>query len=271
MNLKTILNSNARMLNKEEINILNDQRKKIQNISPDLASLFDEFIKANKGGKKIRGFLVRLGYELAGGRDKESILTPAAAYEIFHTSILAHDDIIDQSPTRRGRPSLYKSVGVEQAITLADAGFFLAMKIISESKFEEKLKNEALKMFSKTMIDTAIGQMLDIAHGDPQTVALLKTARYTIAGPLILGAILAGLGPTSPRLRRVWEFGENLGIAFQIRDDILDGEVESVDQAETKALEYTDKARMLIPELTDDAKMRKLLQDLADYLVERRK
>lgn len=268
MKLKTILNSYARALNKEEINILNDQRKKIQKISSNLIPLFDQFIKANKGGKKLRGFLIKLAFELAGGKGQE-ILKIAACYEILHTSILAHDDIIDKSPTRRGKPSLYKSIGVEQAITLADYGFFLAMKIISESKFAEKLKIQALKMFSKTMIDTAIGQMLDIAHGDPQTVALLKTARYTIAGPLILGAILAGAG--EKLIRELGEFGEELGIAFQIRDDILDGEVKSVDEAKTKALEYTDKARALIPKLTDDAKMRKLLQDLADYLVERRK
>lgn len=280
MNLKTILASNARALDKEEINILTGQRRQIQKISSNLTPVFDEFIKVNKGGKKIRGFLVKLGYELAsnhlrGVRQVKAqshlggeISQVAAAYEILHTSILAHDDVIDKSPTRRGIPSLYKSVGVEQAITLADYGFFLAMKIISESKFKQNLKIKALNLFSQTMVETAIGQMLDIQHVDPFTIMKLKTAKYTIAGPLQLGATFGGADERL--LGYLGLFGENLGIAFQIRDDILDGEVESVEKAKVQALEYTDKARVLIPKLTGDAKMRKLLQDLVDYLVERR-
>lgn len=267
MNLKTILASNAGALDKEEINILTGQRKKIQNISSDLASVFDEFIKANQGGKKIRGFLIRLGFELAGGKGRE-ILEIAAAYEILHTSILAHDDIIDKSPRRRGQPSLYKSAGIEQAITLADYGFFLSMKIISESKFAQILKIKALNLFSKTMVDTAIGQMLDIARGDPEIVAKFKTARYTIAGPLKLGAVLGGAD--GRLLGLLGLFGENLGITFQIRDDILDGEVQSVEQAKVEVLKYADKARIIIPKLTSDKKMKRLLNEMVDYMVERK-
>lgn len=268
MNLQTILASFARELEKEEINILTSQRRQIQKISSDLMPAFDQFIKANKGGKKIRGFLIRLGFELAGGKGKD-ILKIAASYEILHSSILAHDDIIDKSPQRRGQPSLYKSAGVEQAITLADYGFFLAMKIISESKFKQNLKIKALNLFSQTMIETAIGQMLDIQKGDPFTIMKLKTAKYTIAGPLQLGAILAGAD--QKLIRELGEFGENLGIAFQIQDDILDEEVQSVDKARTKALEYANKARRIIPKLTNDKKMKRLLNEMVDYMVERKK
>ncbi|MBI2018102.1 polyprenyl synthetase family protein [Candidatus Daviesbacteria bacterium] len=302
MDFKIFSQKTVEHIDKELKRLLKEWRNGVGKTSGSLLPLVDKFIKACKGGKRIRGTLVVLGYEIAkessaisyqqSDKDKkslkadseatpkagEAILTAessiikiAAAYEIFHAAILAHDDIIDQSPKRRGQPSLYKRVGVEQAITLADAGFFLAIKIITESNFEDKLKNQALRFFSQTMLDTAIGQMLDVAHADPKLTAKLKTARYTISGPLKLGAILAGAGPTSPRLRGIKEFGENAGIAFQIRDDILDGEVESVDKAEAKALKYAFRAKRVIPKITSDAKMRKLFSEMVQYMVEREK
>ena len=243
--------------------------------SPTLLPLIDKFIESCKGGKRVRGKLVVLGYQLAdhlpGVRAhlEGEITKVAAAYEIMHSAILAHDDIIDQSPTRRGQPSLYKSVGVSQAITLADLGFFLSLKIIAQSHFEEKLKNQALMMFVQTMVETCLGQMLDIQKGDPLTIMKLKTARYTVSGPLQLGAILAGA--KERLLELLGRFGENLGVAFQIKDDMLDGEVKSLDEAKVKALEYMDKARKIIPKLTKDPKMIKLLEELVDYMVERTK
>lgn len=244
---------------------LRELRNQVKKISPALLPLVDKFIESCQGGKRLRGKLVILGYKIgnrqqATGKDIAKI---AAAYEIMHSAILAHDDIIDQSRTRRGRPSLYKAVGVEQAITLADLGFFLAVRIIAESKFPDQLKNQALRMFSQTMIDTAIGQMLDIQHGDIATVRKLKTAKYTVAGPLKLGAMLAG-----GKLDLLDQFGTNLGIAFQIKDDILDKEANEKDLAD--ALKYMDKARIIIPKLTEDVKMRKILNELVDFMIERK-
>lgn len=259
-------------MDKEIDRILDELRKEIGKISPALLPLIDKFIESCQGGKRIRGNLVLLGYKI-GNRQQatgKDIVKVAAAYEIMHSSILAHDDIIDQSLTRRGQPSLYKAVGIAQAITLADLGFFLAIKIIAESNFPEK--NEALKLFSKTMVDTAIGQMLDIQkglpagrQGDPATIRKLKTARYTVVGPLQLGAVLAGASVNL--LDQLDQFGENLGIAFQIKDDILDGEAKEKDLANT--LQYTDKARSIVPKLTKEEKMRKILNELVDYMVER--
>ncbi|MBI2034576.1 MAG: polyprenyl synthetase family protein, partial [Candidatus Levybacteria bacterium] len=160
----------------------------------------------------------------------------AAAHEIFHTAILAHDDVIDQSATRRGKPSLHKAIGdnhygVSQAISLGDAGFFLAMKIIAESKFSESVKNKALRIFTDSMLDTAVGEMLDVAlpkeknlkEKDVLKIAMLKTARYSFAAPLTLGAKLNHPeGELDLHLPASLDrFGINLGIAFQIQDDIL--------------------------------------------------
>src|SRR3989338_8786942 len=181
-------------MEKELNRLLNELKGYAGKISPNLLPLVDKFIESCKGGKRVRGKLVVLGYKI-GNRQQatgEDIAKIAAAYEIMHSAILVHDDIIDQSPTRRGQPSLYKSVGMEQAITLADLGFFLAIKIIAESNLPEKEKNKALQLFSQTMVETAIGQMLDIQKGDSATVMELKTAKYTVAGTLQLGAVLGG-------------------------------------------------------------------------------
>lgn len=244
---------------------LDSELKRIGKINPQLTPIFKAFIKASMGGKRLRGALVKLGFELGGAKSSHQIYQISIAHEIFQTAILAHDDIIDQSLTRRGKPSLYQAVGQDLAITLADLGFFLSINIISESKFDMEKKNKAINLFSKTMIDTTIGQMLDILHADPVTVAKLKTARYTICGPLQVGTILAGAG--SKLISILGKFGENLGIAYQIRDDILDGEV--LDYGEQQALKYAITAKKMIPQITKDVKYSILLESLVDFLIKR--
>jgi geranylgeranyl pyrophosphate synthase len=77
---------------------------------PNLSKIFDIFIDGFEGGKKLRAILVRLGYEIITDKEDECTLLPAIAYEIFQTAILAHDDIIDESPLRRGKPTMFKSL-----------------------------------------------------------------------------------------------------------------------------------------------------------------
>lgn len=270
MDFKRFSKDTVKHIDQELKGLLEEWRSEVGKTARSLLPLVDKFIKACEGGKRLRGILVVLGYEIASGKlEEKEVCKIAAAYEIFHAAILAHDDIIDQSPTRRGKPSLYQAVGVEQVITLADCGFFLAIKIIAESKFADKLKNQALRLFAKTMVDTALGQMLDILKGDPATIMRLKTAKYTVAGPLQIGTILAS--GKQNLLDQLDKFGISLGIAFQIKDDILDGEVESVDLAKAQAVKYMDQARKIIPTLTQATTMRILLNQLVDYMVERKK
>lgn len=250
MDFKIYLDKTAKELDREVESILNKEIKKIRKIDEKLVPLLEAFASSCMGGKRIRGVLVKLGYELAGGRSKE-IIKIGAAYEIFHASILAHDDIMDQSELRRGKISLYKKVGVSEAITLGDLGFFLSFKIISSS------------FFANIALDTAIGQLLDLKKADPVITAKFKTAQYTIAGPLQLGAIL---GKADKKLTRdLGEFGENLGIAFQIKDDILDGETPKLEEAK----KYIKSAQNLIPGITKDKKISKLLEQMGGYLIER--
>lgn len=226
------LQTSAGQINDELDSFFKIWQKEVKKISPKLLPLVKAFIKAGDGGKRLRGTLVKIGYELAqihlrgvtsshlGGE----IIKVAAAYEIFHSSVLIHDDIIDQSLLRRGKPTLYRQLGgnhygISQSISLADLGFFLSVKLISESNFDEDLKSKALSFFSQIVIDTALGEVLDVEKGDALTIIRLKTARYSVVGPLILGAVLAG---AKLDLRdQLEEFGENLGIAFQIQDDVL--------------------------------------------------
>lgn len=308
MDFKRYLDKAVVELDREVEKITEEELRKATKTDKKLTPLIKAFVLACQGGKRIRGALVKLGYEIgkkqssvhpptAGtGRqsserkqeesliaDSEAILKAessiikiGAAIEIVHTAILIHDDIIDKSLTRRGKPSLYAALGgdhygVSQAISLADYGFFLSYKIICETDFPDKLKIKALNFFSQVMMNTGWGEMLDLEETNPLTVMKLKTACYTIAGPLALGAILGGLGLTSPRLRRIKEFGENLGVAYQIQDDILDLEIRSAEEGRDEVLKFTDKAMKVLPAITKDKTMSKLLQQMAEYLVQRTK
>lgn len=268
MDFKKYLQKVAQELDREVEKILRNEVNKTKIIDEKLALLVKAFSNSCKGGKRIRGALVNLGYQLAAGKSEE-IIRIGAAYEILHTAILIHDDIIDQSLTRRDQPSLYQALGgnhygISQAISLADYGFFLAFKLIADTN--------AAEVFSQIMMDTAFGQMLELEKANPLLVAKFKTARYTIAGPLQIGAVLAGAN--QKLIRVLGEFGESLGIAFQIQDDILDSEMDwlgGMSNAKKKANEYQNKAIKILPEITKNKKMSKILHQMAEYLVQRTK
>lgn len=342
MEFKIYLKDKAEQTEIALSDIFKQWRAEAEKLNSNLLPLIDVSIKACAGGKRLRAALVILGYELAGGLDNQEIAKPAAAFEIFQTAILAHDDIIDKSPLRRGKPTMFMELGgdhygISQSICLADIGFFQSMQLISGSDFPVDLKNKALQSFSKTMIETALGEVLDIelprkneekSEEDVITIAHLKTARYTITGPMQLGAILAGA--KEPLLDNLKNFGDNLGIAYQIQDDILgvfgdeitlgksitsdieegkntllivhalknanhqqrevlnkhygkgiigDKESETIrnifkdthalDYSRTKELEYVSSAKKVIPKITKDLEKQNLLNELADFLVER--
>lgn len=290
MDFGKYLKNTAKELDKIITETFKQQLERAKKTDKKLVPLLKAFTKSCRGGKRIRGVLVKLGYEIGrqaiGNRLQvtgKEIVKIGAAYEILHAAVLVHDDIIDQSLMRRDQPSLYQALGdnhhgVSQAISLADYGFFLSVNIIAGANFPDKNANQALKLFSQVMMDTAWGQLLDVAKADPQVVRKLKTAYYTISGPLQLGAILAGAGER--QIKALGEFGENLGIAFQIKDDILDGEVDclgGVDNAKKEAEKYISQAMKVIPQITGgtnrakDPKLSIILEQMGEYLVERNK
>ena len=251
MDFKTYLQATALDINQEMEIFFQTWNKEVENISPKLIPLNQAFVEACEGGKRLRGALVKLGYELTGAPVNSEILKASVAIELFQTAILAHDDIIDKSPLRRGKPTLYKALGdnhygMSQAICLGDIGFFLGVRLITQSDFGKEEKNLAIQSFSDMVLETALGEILDIElpHLDEEkleqdvvTIFRLKTAKYTIVAPLQLGAVLGGGG--QKLLEDISKFGENLGIAFQIQDDLLGvfGDEETIGKSVTSDIE----------------------------------
>jgi geranylgeranyl diphosphate synthase type I len=212
-------------------------RKQEAHSGPQVAALYGVFKEAGKGGKCIRGSLVKLGYEIALGRTAGGEILPAsAAFEIFQTSALCHDDIIDKSPLRRGRDSIWKAIsrgedhhyGISQAICLGDVGLALSGRLVLDSSFGVAEKIKALQVFLDVQTNTMDGEMLDVHlsqkkdYGDERgilKISELKTAWYTTVGPLQLGAVLGGA--SQALLDALKRYGAALGIAFQLKDDIL--------------------------------------------------
>lgn len=260
-------------------------RKEVSLLSPKLLPLVDLFLEACQGGKRLRATLVRLGYEItrpsASARqaspsdrnDWKRILKPAAALELFQTGILAQDDIVDLSPLRRGRPTVYHALGADhysfsQTMILGDIGMFLAAKLILDSNFLDISKNQAVSLFCQMVIDTGLGEMLDVelphlkqkSAKDIETIFRLKTAHYTFIDPLSIGAILGGTKPDLLRWFRL--FGENLGLAYQIQDDILGvfGDEKTLGKSVTSDIEEGKNTLLITYALEHaDSKQKKVL------------
>ncbi|MCU0848039.1 MAG: polyprenyl synthetase family protein [Spirochaetes bacterium] len=198
-----------------------------------------------RDGKRIRPLLLLASYEgyKKGIRRRAEIMKLACAVELMHSFLLIQDDIIDRSPLRRGGKSLHvvldemfygkthnKRIGSDLGIVLADVLFANAMQLISSAGIGSREKDEFIRIFSRTYEMTAWGQILDITHsrekrpdlsGDwPLVISELKTAHYTIYYPLVMGYVLSG-GRDDREIAAIREFSLPLGIAFQMRDDIL--------------------------------------------------
>ena len=246
MDFEQFLDKQAENINQRLTKVLEETVGKFSDYDKSLGELFNAFSDSTKKGKRIRGVLVLLGYKIAGGKDFPAVIDAALALEIFQTSILAQDDIIDKSPTRRGSPSLHIRLGgdhqaISQTICLSDLGIFLSFRLLSSVKIADSLKNKAINFFSQTLMQTVAGEMLDIKLSETKDfseegalkIGLLKTARYTVSGPLILGAILAG--GDIKLVKALQKFGDNLGIGFQVQDDIMGvfGEEEVIGKSAT--------------------------------------
>ena len=193
---------------------------------------FESFKKYCLGGKCVRGYLVRLGYELAGGTSPDDVFFASVAYEIFEASVLAHDDIVDQSSLRRGIPSMHVAlgkgeIGMARALTVADTGFFLCEHILKNLNLNKKIILDCITLQNEIFIKTCCGQLKDIdlsylknyTESDVLKMYEMKTAYYTIIGPLILGATLSGA--SKKLIESLKEIGLNLGLLFQTKDDII--------------------------------------------------
>ena len=178
----------------------------------------------NLGGKRIRPVIALLSCSIFGGKC-EDIINPAMGIEIFHNFTLLHDDIMDDAPIRRGEETVYRKWNSNIAILSGDTMFALAYKYIS--KTDAKFLPDILDVFNKTAIEVCEGQQLDMNYEDESEVSIddylnmirLKTAVF-LGASLKIGAII---GNTSQEnIDAVYCFGEYLGMAFQLQDDLLD-------------------------------------------------
>lgn len=176
------------------------------------------------GGKRIRPILLMLSYNVYA-EDIERALMPAMAVEIFHNFTLLHDDIMDNAAVRRGRPSVPAKWGDNVAILSGDAMLILAYNHLQRTNSERLSK--VFEWFNKTAAEVCEGQQFDMDFETQQKVSVvdymrmieLKTAAL-LSGSAIIGAILAGASDHD--CRSLYNFAMEIGLAFQLQDDLLD-------------------------------------------------
>jgi 4-hydroxy-3-methylbut-2-enyl diphosphate reductase len=227
---------------------MNDFRlKTIQNsyVQAALESLREQ----NEGGKRIRGAMIKLGEIIASRGKNNNYLPVAAGYELFQTSILIHDDIIDKSEIRRKKTTIHKKsendiksgskiiarhYGVSRAICIGDYGFFLSYQFLGKCNVDNSVLTKLYQLFSQIFTITCEGEIMDVIL-PYQKISILdnydeyasivmqiyenKTAWYTLTGPITLGAVCGGANDELIALLK--NITIPLGIAFQIKDDLL--------------------------------------------------
>ncbi len=182
------------------------------------------------GGKRMRPTLVLLGNYVMGGNDTDAI-PAAAAVEMFHNFTLLHDDIMDNAPTRRGKPSVWAEFGANTAILSGDVMIMLAFSILAKGPHFQTLA----QCFTDNGILVCEGQQLDMDFERRKDVSIseylhmieLKTS-VLLAASLKMGAITANASQAN--IEKLYKAGVQLGIGFQLHDDILDvfGDPEKV-------------------------------------------
>ena len=176
------------------------------------------------GGKRIRPVLTLLACKLFSDDEKQALST-ALAVEVFHNFTLLHDDVMDRADTRRGKPTVHKKWNDNTAILSGDAMLIKAYQLLQQAP-ADKLP-VLLDLFSKTAIEVCEGQQYDVDFENDLAVQLpqyiemirLKTA-VLLAAALKMGAIIGGASLQDANA--LYDYGINLGLAFQLRDDYLD-------------------------------------------------
>lgn len=174
------------------------------------------------GGKRIRPLFVLIACDLFGGKSIEAV-DSALAIELFHNFTLVHDDIMDNAPLRRGQPTVHEKWNSSTAILSGDVMMVKAYQNISKSHIAGLL----LPVFNEMAVKVCEGQQLDLNYEKEHKISVmqyykmieLKTAEL-IASSFKIGAIIGGAAENDAK--SIYEFGKNIGMAFQLQDDLLD-------------------------------------------------
>lgn len=176
------------------------------------------------GGKRMRPILLLLAHQLYKS-DLQQAIKPALGIEVFHNFTLLHDDIMDAAPLRRGQQTVHEKWNPNVAILSGDTMLVQAYQLVAEAP--SNVLKKALDVFSRTAIEVCEGQQYDMDFEERDDVSIAeyiqmieyKTA-VLLAGALKIGALTGGA--TSEEANHLYEFGRNIGIAFQLKDDLLD-------------------------------------------------
>lgn len=212
--------------------------KKIETYKDDFVGYLNEKIRIKEpanlyepihytlqiGGKRLRPVLTLMTCEIFNGHVKEA-LDAALAIEIFHNFTLVHDDIMDSAPIRRGFETVHKKWDVNTGILSGDAMLIIAYQCFEN--YEPAVYQKLMKLFSKTALEVCEGQQLDVdfeSRNDVTIPKYLKMITYKtsvlVAAAMKMGAIIAKVD--DKKAEKIYDFGLNLGIAFQLQDDYLD-------------------------------------------------
>ncbi len=244
MDIKKFFEGFKKEIDQELTAYLDDKIRETQKLDFFTANLAKQAKKIIlSGGKRLRPAFMYWGYIAGGGRERKKIIKAAISIELVHNFLLMHDDIIDHGQRRHGVATLnahYAKIGRlffnqedaqhfgnSLALIFGDMLSATSNQVIFTSDFPAGLIVKALKQIQAIVSQTVIGEIQDVymdSSGKVSEKAILKmyqnkTARYTIEGPLNLGAILAGAD--GKILQGLSAYALPLGVAFQIRDDIL--------------------------------------------------
>ena len=223
------------------------QGRTLTAVSPDCHELVSSVVTLMRGGKRLRPAFCYWGWRGAGGESSPEIVAAATSLELFQAAALIHDDLMDDSDTRRGMPAVHRHFagvhrergwqgdrdrfGLAGAVLAGDMCLVWTDELFSDSGLSGQQLADGRVMFNRMRTELLGGQYLDVLtqsapDPDPQTaidrarqVIRYKSAKYTVEHPLLIGASLAG---ADPALLAVYsEYGLALGEAFQLRDDVL--------------------------------------------------
>jgi isopentenyl-diphosphate delta-isomerase type 1 len=271
----------------------------LEAIDPALVELTGE-IRAlvAAGGKRLRPAFVRWGHLATGAPARPGVAEAAAAVELLHTFALLHDDVMDRSATRRGRASAHAALterhrgggrlgdagwfGISAAVLAGDLVFVWADELIDGSGLPPAALDRVRAVFTTLREEVIAGQHLDLLlASDPtaderraEQVALLKSARYSVTRPLLLGAAIADPRLAEPVASTLRAYGDSVGLAFQLRDDILGlfGDPERTGKGDLDDLHEGKRTVLMLRALRlgSEAERRVLLDALGDASLDER-
>lgn len=220
-------------------------KRRAEPLGPEYVELWNELELNTAGGKRFRPRMVFAAYEALGGTDPEAAAYVGAAFELLHTALIVHDDVIDRDFVRRGAPNIAGSYreraraagageadaehrGISAAVIAGDLALFNAYRLIDRSGTDDATRERLLDVMDDALFASAAGELIDVDFSwipevprvdDILAMERLKTAVYSFECPLQAGAILAGADEQT--VATLGEFGREIGIAYQLVDDLL--------------------------------------------------